>query len=488
MRGSYCLLVSLLLFVQTTFHGKTINPLQYGLNEAKNGLERFEALMRCHEDAIMQNAHISYSGISVIDLEIPYKAKSIPLPEYTDFAGVRINVYNHDRDYVLFRMTQDISEITVTGAGIDNGDFRSDIVLRDGLKLLILEDQNLWVTKRLGYKSSTGYKRKDILVLNNGKAQNQTVQPYNNAYSSPKGWYCDVSPKKKVVKNLDFHRTENSTVKTYPIAINYQYNVELSNISMTTPQNTDIVDDCGIMIYDSAKIKMSNVCINGTYSTEKNSGSGVRLINVYNIKINRMYARCKWGVFGNYYVNKAILNDCDINRFDIHCYGRDIKSFNCTFRDLYNQFSSIYGFVKFKNCNFINATPVLIESSYNAFTPFDIIWDNCLFHLSKDKNYLITLMGVPKQYNERPELRRKALPNITMRDCKVYIEDDIESWNIVRTHGLFYPDTFDYIDKVSITRVKVFCKREKPFSLFSEDIRTSNSVKKITNIESIKLK
>lgn len=115
--------------------------------------------------------------------------------------------------------------------------------------------------------------------------------PYNNSQSSVVAWYCDVSTKKKVIKNLAVVRTATSSAKTYPIAVVYEYNVELSNISLTTPEGTGLVSDCGIMIYDCVRVVLNDIQINGTYSEKEKSGSGVRLINVNNVKINRMYAR-----------------------------------------------------------------------------------------------------------------------------------------------------------------------------------------------------
>lgn len=466
------LLVSLMLFAGLSAPARnkqTYNPRDYGLFEAKSGLERFEALMRCHTDAVRNNGRISYEGIEKIELEIPFKAQSIPLPEETDFASVRIYAYNHDRNYVLFLMTNEVKEVDVDGESIDDGNFKANPMLVRGTKLLIVEDQNLWVKERIGYKSN-GYKRKDILVVKNGRAINNTVQPYNNANSAPNGWYCDVSKGKKVIKNLDFYRTENSTVKTYPIAVRYQYNVELSNISITTPQNTEIVDDCGIMIYDCAKVVLNDARINGTYSKENKSGSGVRLINVYDVSINRMYAKCEWGVFGNYYVNRAVLRDCDINRFDIHCYGRDIKSINCKYTQLYNQFSSIFGQIEFQGCEFVDFIPILIESSYNAYTPFELSWKNCTFHLTKKRNYLMTLFGVPEPINPREELREKCIPNISIRNCSVQLDDDVNEWFMVKTHGLKYKGEMDYLSLIDVQGLTVSGGSNATLKIFSEKV------------------
>ena len=118
-----------------------------------------------------------------------------------------------------------------------------------------------------------------------------------------------------------------------------------------------------------------------------------------------------------------------------------------------------------------------MESSFNAYTPFELVWQNCTFHLTKQKNYLITLFGVPQPYNDRPELRRKCLPNITLKNCTVYLDDDVEKWQVVRTQGVAYKDSFDYITDVNINNVRVISKNEKPFEMYSEDLKTTKPVK-----------
>ena len=38
-------------------------------------------------------------------------------------------------------------------------------------------------------------------------------------------------------------------------------------------------------------------------------------------------------------INTATLMNCNLNNFEIHCYGRDITSRNCTYHDYYNHFA-----------------------------------------------------------------------------------------------------------------------------------------------------
>lgn len=473
------LLTLVLLLMSLSVVAKTVNPLDYGLRTAKTGEERYYALKRCHEDAVKNGYNISYKGIGEIQISVPKDAVILPLPDVTDFAGVRIMMDNKTKNFRMFQLLGSCELIDgVTGKIIDWGDFTSIEKLATGLKFVYLQDENPWINTRLGYKSTAVYKRKDIIVVKNGKAQNKPIMPYDNVQSKPKVWYSIVTGHKKVIKNLEFVRTATSTFISSPLALRFEYNVEINNISVVTPKESKINQGDGCFIVeDCARITMNDIKIDGTYSTSRLTGYGVRLLNVYDIRINRMNAHGGWGIFGNYNVNKATLRDCDINRFDIHYYGRNIRSIGCIYRDLYNQFASVYGEVSFKNCEFINTIPVLMESSFNAYTPFDLIWQNCTFHLSKQKNYLMTLFGVPQPYNDRPELRRKSLPNITIKNCRVNLDDDVEKWQVVRTQGVAYKDSFDYISDVKIQNVRVLSKDEKPFEMYSEELITTRPVK-----------
>ena len=164
-------------------HVKDISPLSYGLSQAKNGEERFGVLYNTHRAAVAAGVNVDYSEIKRIDLEIPQDAKSIPLTSVNDFAGVEFNVKNTQKDFYLFSYVDKAIPVMVSKQDIDRGNFKRYPQLKKGRRLLVISDDNPWVLNREGYKY--GHIRKDILLLNNGKAQNKTVMPYNNAGSSP---------------------------------------------------------------------------------------------------------------------------------------------------------------------------------------------------------------------------------------------------------------------------------------------------------------
>lgn len=453
---------------------KPISPLDYGLSEAKTGVERYKALERCHKDAVAKNAAISYAGIKALDIEIPAKAKSIPLPDEVDFAGVQINVLNTQKEINLFAKTESPSPVEVSKEAIDRGRFMNTPALCNGRNLLVIEDGNPWVENRKGY--DYGATRRDVLVVENGVAKNRVTYPYNNEYSSPKASVVPIG-KPKIYKNLKFFRDAKSTEKTYLFSINYSYDVTITDVEITTPQDNDLYGDGVINVKNSAKVCLREIRVNGTYSQDRKYGYGFNLNNVALLTCEGLYARSRWGVFGTNNVNGAVLCNCDINRFDIHCYGRDVRCYNCKFTDMYNQFSSVFGEIYYENCTFTNFTPVLNGSSYNAYTPFDLTFKSCTFNLTAKKNSLVYLTTLEEAHNPRPELSRKALPNIAIINCTVNLADDVKKWYIFYTGKVTYKETLDYLDKIDITGLTI--NGNVDYKVFTTDIKTTRPLKQV---------
>lgn len=453
---------------------KPISPQSYGLSEATTGIERFKVLERCHKDAVKKNAPISYSGIKSLDIEIPSDAASIPLPDNVFFAGVQLNVLNTQKNMTLFTRTNSAIQIKTSASSIDQGRFKNESELRNGQYLLIINDETPWVENRNGY--DYGATRKDVLVVENGMAMNHPVYSYSNSPSYAKTTAVQIGAPLSY-SNLNLSRDARSTKMTYLFSISNAYDVTLSNISITTPQDNELYGDAAIQIKDCAKVNISDIVINGTYSLTNKFGYGINLENVAMFSGERIFARTRWGVFGSNNVNGATLRDCDINRFDIHCYGKEVKCYNCKFADMYNQFSSVFGEVYFEKCMFTNYIPVLIEPSYNAYTPFDLSFKSCVFNLTGKKNYLMTLSGLEVAHNSRPELFRKSLPNITIKKCTVNLADDVKEWYIVNTGKVTYKEPLDYISKIEVIRLKI--NGNVDYQVFSSDIKTTEPLKLI---------
>lgn len=406
------------------------SPLSFGLLEAKDGIERYDCLYRTHRAALEAGVNVSYKGIDTLDIEISETAKSIPLTENTDFCGIVLRVRNVAKGHFVFELSQKVKDLKVEKSRIDTGNFSDVSSVSSGRVVLVLEDNNPWVKNRRGYQY--GAIRKDLIYLLNGKAQNRPVSAYNTETTSPKVTYYMSSSKPKRISNITFIRCPENTMRAYLFRISNQSNIIVSNIVCETPDNT-LSSDQLISVLNCANMVFKDITIHGTYSQENKSGYGISMNNVYNVSFYRLVANAKWGIFGNNNVNRIRLFDSDINRFDVHCYGRDIFFKNCRFRNLYNQFSSIFGTVSFRKCEFFDFIPVLFEPSYNAYTKFDLIFNNCVIHANKGKNYLISggeLTGI--NTSERAELRRQEYPIISINGLKIEMPEHENTFYLYR--------------------------------------------------------
>lgn len=404
-------------------HSKSYSPYYFGLAEAQTGVERYIVLLKTHQAALAAGKDVDYSGIERIDIEIPNNFRTIPLTRVNDFKGCVINVKNTSKKVCLFTAKQEGRPILVKKAMIDGRDFRSLPELRRGKVLLLIEDENPWVQNRRGH--DYGHQRQDILLLKKGRARNTVVMPYNNNESSPVCKFVKAdSP--LVIRNLTVSRDKASTYITNVVTVNGFDDVHFSKVTINTPES-DMSGDAALRILNSTDVTITDVNINGTYSQVKKSGYGISLGNVWNFKATRLNGKGNWGIFGNNNVNTATIEDSEINRFDIHCYGRDVSFRNVKFYDLYNQFSSVFGCVSFDNCEFKDFTPVLIETSYNAYTAFDVNFNDCVFYTTSKKDFLVNTGSLSGDVNTRSELSEKQLPRVNVNNMKVISLDTGEA-------------------------------------------------------------
>ena len=462
----YFFTLFLLTFQLMVLEGKqVILPAQFGLESAKNNVERYWSIYNAHRKALELGTTVSYRGIDSLEIEIPKDAKSIPIANEQDFSGLKLIVTNHSKDIYLFELKQKSIPINVFAANVDNGDFSSDSILKRGNYILILQDDNPWVENRKGH--NYGHIRKDILFLNDGKSVNLPIAPYNNFASKVSAKYCKVSRNRKLFANLVFHRKYGNSKIVNLLSVNTQNNFELRNVICYTPESS-LVEDHIISIYNCTNIFFKDVKIYGTYSSKDHSGYGIELNNVWNCSFLRLYGTGNWGIFGTSNVSLATFENCDINRFDIHCYGKNAHFIKCTFRDLYNQFASMYGKVVFNNCKFIDFIPIGFGKSYNAYTSFDIVIRNCSFY-SPTRNlcFLIKTTGIfDKEINKRPELIKKGWPNIYIDGLKIYSKGDVFGYFYLFNFGIRnikYPIP----SKMSIRNIHFFPEEDVNFKISS---------------------
>lgn len=447
------LLLFLILLLSTQYvHCKRekLSPISYGLRDCISDIQRYYVLQDLHNDAVRLRCDVDYSGIDSINIEIPRDAKSLPLGDFTDFGGVVLNVKNMTKRFQLFKMIDKVESLDMRWDQIQKG-----ILPNDGKDyLLIIEDQEPWVKQRIGYKY--GHTRRDVLLVKDGKAQNQVVSSYGTKVSRPKFSVSSLQKVSKMVKNLTLNRDTTSTFLTEILRIENQNDVEISNIIIHTPQS-NMYGDAAIQICNCTNIKFNNIVIDGTYSQLKQYGYGISMNNVWNVSFQNLKANGNWGVFGNNNVNTVTMENSDINRFDIHCYGKDIRFKNCTFRNLYNQFSSVFGTVSFDNCTFLDFVPVLLESSYNAYTGFNLTFKDCKWKIRKDCNYLINVGNPFDSDNERPELKEKCWPNLTIKQMTII--DPKETGEIflfgLGKKNVKSPVKIGHINKIDVKHVKI---------------------------------
>lgn len=449
-------IVLLLCFTIKSFSQLVVNPLEYGLKEANTATDRYSILLKCHKDAVKKNAMVSYTGIDSIEIEIPEKFTSIPLTSVTDFAGCTIKVLNQQRNVFLYSMIQNTKSIEVSSENIDNADFRSIPDLVNGRFLLTIFDKSLWVNNRIGY--NYGHTRKDVILVVNGKGCNKPIMSYNNPQSQAECKFCEVNQTKKVIKNLNIERDSKSIAITNIFKIENQNNVTVSDISVVTPQDNELYGDGIFSIANSMKIVLDNIRVDGTYSRTDKYGYAFNLNNICELTAKRLVAFGRWGILGTNNLQQILLEDCDINRFDIHCYGRNVECRRCRFSQLYNQFSSTYGKITYKNCIFTDFIPYLNGSSYNAYTPVDVVFERCTFNYAQRGNKrdcIAKITGLNNEGNKRPELTKKNLPNFSFSNCIFNIGENLKRWYLLNLGNVKNVSNIGYVTNITMNNVTI---------------------------------
>ena len=456
-------------------HG--LSPFSFGLSEARNGVERYQVLLKTHLAAVKAGVNVDYSGIKRVEIEIPDKSTQIPLTRHNDFKGCVFVVKNTRKSSLLFTYAKKATPINVSKQSLDAGFFNFIEHLNRGRYLLLIEDENPWVQNRRGH--DYGHQRKDVLLVENGRAKNTVTMPYNNADSKPKCSYIPQDNTPFVFKNITIERDPGCKFVTNVASISGVDNVQILNVKVHTPANT-LMNDRGIRISNCTNVTLDNVRIDGTYSQPDHSGYGFTLNNIWNLKVSRMYGKANWGVFGNNNINVATIEDSQINRFDIHCYGRDISFKNMEFFTLYNQYASVFGTIRYDKCTFTNFVPVLNGGSYNAYVAHDIVMNDCVFNATEKKNYLIKMSGMGVEVNERNELAKKALPNVRIKNLTVNLTGGADYLYVFNTNSDGKKvNGLDYISDIAIDGLVVVPDKGSLFrgmALSNVQLNTAKSV------------
>ena len=204
------------------------------IDTARSGVSRYWALYNAHCEALKSGSVVDYSHINNIDIEIPSDAKSIPLSAETDFHNVRLTILNNKKNnFYLFDMINEDTALIVNKKDVDRGDFKKYPNLRSNLVLLILKDKTPWVKNRKGYKY--GHIRKDILLIDGGKAMNITKTKISMITSS-----ISICPAATALSRINFGKATAHSRKTIaPISITMD--IESINIAIFQICLVDIV-------------------------------------------------------------------------------------------------------------------------------------------------------------------------------------------------------------------------------------------------------
>ena len=454
-----------------------ISPYDFGLKEARTDIDRYNILYKTHQAAVRSGSMVDYSGIPSINLEIPAKAKPIPLSPNTDFRNCIIIVKNKQKDVFLFETVQQGATISLSGEDIDCGKVSlKEHGLDRGSYLIVINDEKPWVENRIGYRY--GHTRKDILLLKNGKAENAVVSSYNNPESSPICMAIKVLKEPFVFANLTVNRSAQSTAITNVVNISGYNNVQIKNVNINTPESL-LHADRAIKICNSTNVTLDHIVINGTYSQIEESGYGIYLDNIWNFNGSNIQGDGNWGVFGNNNLNVVCVKDSKINRFDVHCYGRDMFFKNVHFFNLYNQFASVFGKIVFEDCLFDNSVPLINGTTYNSYVPYDVYFKNCTMNVMDGKNYILKLGNNDNVINKRKELSEKCWPNIYIDNFTINLSDEIQHFYVIINKEGTDLQNLGYISEIKVNGMvlKTNNSRFRGVWMSKSPLRTNHPVK-----------
>lgn len=414
----------LLLLLPAVMQAQTapISLVEMGILDAPDDTSRYSMLCSAHAAALRAGTTVSYEGLDTLRLAIPPRDDiAIPIGPHNDFSHVVLLVSNCVRGGSLFtyerRPDLQLSVLdTVDGItpstlnrAIDSGNFTFHPLLVHGTWVIEVTDSTPWVGQRAGH--AYGHFRKELIHLREGRSLDSPVMPFGGTISSPHLRCYAVSDTLFTFSNVTLLRDSASTARTYLLSAENIYDARLSNVTIVTPPSK-LADDCAIRIYNCHHLVLDTITILGSYSRTDHSGYGILLDNIHFTHVRHLYARTPWGVFGTNNMHTTLIEESDFDRFDIHCYGRDVTFRHCRQSDSYNQFSSLHGTILYDSCTLSNFTPILIESSYNAYPHFTLVMRHCSWRLTPERHTLMLAGRLDSPTPSRPELHNKCLPDI----------------------------------------------------------------------------
>lgn len=472
--------LTFIFFLFSATAQKPLSPLDYGIREASSDSARFWVLWNTHNDALTTGTTVTYLGIDTLDLEIPSNAVSIPLSSHTDFGNVVFRVKSTTKGLFLFSYCPKMDPIEANSdtlcLAIDEGDFSAFAPrLKDSAWLIEVTDSSPWVRNREDH--TYGHFRKELLRVKDLRSSDTPVLPYQDEKSAPviKG-RCIDNERPLFFGNITFLRDSASTTRVYLVDIENCVGVTLRNINVVTPKSV-LNDDCIIKIYNCADVVLDSVTLIGSYSHTYHSGYGLLMDNLRDTRVSHLFARSDWGIFGTNNMCNTTMVDCDFNRFDIHCYGRDVSFCRCRQQDSYNQFSSVVGTISFDSCQFDDFIPVLIEDSYNAYTHFRLSMRCCFWHLTKEKHTLMKAGRIAPAQAGRNELDNfVSLPDVDIDGLTLQYDKKVRQLLLFQYNGRKQKTPFQGVRNIVLHNINYEGPKPLNIEIANKRVRLAQAV------------
>ena len=434
--------------VPNALPGGTISPFDYGLREATTGEARYEALYKAHCAAVALGLELDYGGVGTVELTVPAGAKALPLPDNTDFKGTVFRVLDNAQKAYLFSMEKVFSRVAVSGTQIDAADYSGVPALSGGLHLLRILDDQHWVNDREGFDHPAD--RADVVLIRDGIGSNGPVASYDTPATRINAEYCEADDARKTFCNVTLVRDAASTQIVNLLSVRGINNLYLGNVRVETPSGTGIYGDTAIDIRHCTNLTCEDVTFDGLYCDDHETGYGLSINNTWNAVFRRIHSHNRWAAFGCNNMQDSFLEDSDVERFDVHCYGRNITVRNSTLTGKGIPCSSIFGTVLCENVTFSDCFAYSMRTEYNAFTPFDIVLRNCEL-ISGSQHALVNLGKYEAKINPRPELAKKNMPNLEVDGLTVRLIAGASTFSLYHLSDTpKYPDPLGHVSRIKV--------------------------------------
>lgn len=441
------------------------------LSGAKSGEERYEAIYKAHIMALAMGREPDYSGVGTVELTVPSHPKVIPVGRNIDFKGTVFKVRDNVSDIYLFSMMNSSRKVTVTGKNIDSADYSSVPELASGLYVFRVQDDSLWVANREGY--DYGATRRDAVLVRDGKGSCEPCYSYDTPATRLNCSYCPADDELKTFSNVSLIRDPQSTYKVSLLQTSWQNNLKISKIFIQTPQDNDWYGDHAISITNSTNILCEDITFDGTYSQTDHYGYGLSCNSLWNATFRRISSHSRWGVFGCNNLHNSTLEDSDCERFDTHCYGKNITVRNSTITGRGIPVSSIYGTILVENCKFVNCYFYSTRTDYNSYVPFTMVIRDS--EITPKSTSLMSMGRLNTVTNSRPELAKKNWPDVKIENLTINVPSGYTDMYLFTSSANNLGKPLGNISEVSIDGLKFNYKsgaRTVSFHISQYRIRT----------------